>query len=153
MQNWDLELMAKTSLIFNNYLLLQQDTYLLQTFLKQMPVKICLQNNLATITDTNKNWPEKCFLIHQIFRVWGFFIQWWKLLKCSPSKGALVLLPAPNEEHRSKALWRGCFQVQTRISDNSVSQAGTWDPGPCSAMFAPGQISPRATKYKETIRD
>lgn len=64
--------MAKTSLIFNNYLLLQQDTYLLQTFLKQMPVKICFQNNLATITDTNKNWPEKRFLRHPNLQSLGF---------------------------------------------------------------------------------
>ena len=73
MPNWGFKLVAKTSLIFNNYVLLQQDTYLLQTFLKQMPVKICFQNNLATITDTNKNWPEKCFLIHPNLQSLGFF--------------------------------------------------------------------------------
>lgn len=72
MPNRGLKLVAKTSLIFNNYFLLQQDTYLLQTFLKQMPVKICFQNNLATITDTNKNWPEKCFLRYPNLQSLGF---------------------------------------------------------------------------------
>ena len=28
-----------------------------------------------------------------------------------------------------------------------------WDLGPSAAVFAPGQMSPQATKYEETIRD
>ena len=35
----------------------------------------------------------------------------------------------------------------------SVRQAGAWDLGLFAAVLVPGQMSPQATKYKETIRD
>ena len=34
-----------------------------------------------------------------------------------------------------------------------MRQAGTRDLGPFAAVLAPGQTSPGATKYKETVRD
>ena len=32
-----------------------------------------------------------------------------------------------------------------------MRQDGTWDLGPFAAVLAPGQTSPQATEYKETI--
>ena len=32
-------------------------------------------------------------------------------------------------------------------------QAETWNLGPLVAVFAPGQMSPQASEYKENIRD
>ena len=48
-------------------------TYLPPTFLKQKPVKICFQKNPATIIDNNKNWLEKCFVIHPNLQSLGVF--------------------------------------------------------------------------------
>lgn len=44
---------GRSSLIFSNYLL-QQDRYLPKTFLKRKPVKICFQNNSASIIDSKQ---------------------------------------------------------------------------------------------------
>ena len=33
-----------------------------------------------------------------------------------------------------------------------LRQAGTWNLGPFATVLAPGQTSPQATEYKETIR-
>ena len=47
------------------------------------------------------------------------------------------------------------FVLESQWADPGVrmKQAGTWDLGPFAAMLAPGQTSPSATKYKETLRD
>ena len=57
-------------------------------------------------------------------------------------------------------LHRGCAEEQSKqtwaVEAGFVvpgRHAGTWDLGPFAAGLAPGQTSPPATKYKETMRD
>lgn len=112
-------------------------TYLPQTFLKQKPVKICFQKNPATIIDNNKNWLEKCFLIHPNLQSLGFFFH--PAMETAETTLHLQkhssFLPAPCEENRSKELWRGHFQVQSKTADTDCETG--WDLGPgtlcCSA--------------------
>lgn len=45
------------------------------------------------------------------------------------------------------------FQWRNRLRMVKLRQAGTWDLGPFATILAHGQASPRATEYKEDIRD